>query len=153
MFFAPSLATPVAKLYYEEGFEKAVAVALKEIPDSANACIYDDAQNIFVTSIDQLDLGRMIEKAIRDKIPRPRPNGLQRDPHFRVLANGKTYYWSFHDAKLYAFPARSWTLTGERSYVLSVYAITAAVSRGVSKPLWNRRHSRELLLWFGRRHI
>lgn len=111
MFFAPKLATPVAKLYYEEGFEKAVAAALKEIPDSASACIYDDSQSIFVTSLNQLNLDRMIEKAVQDRIPNISLDGRQRDPHFRVLANGKTYYWSFNDAKLYAIQASSWSLT------------------------------------------
>ncbi len=121
MFFAPNLATPVAKLYYEDGFNKAVAAAFKEIPDSASACIYDDSQNIFVTSLDQLNLDRMIGKAVQDRIPNISLDGRQRDPHFRVLANGKTYYWSFHDAKFYAFPAGRWTLTGESARMCSAY--------------------------------
>lgn len=121
MFVAHTWVAPIAKLYYEDGFDEAVADALKEIPESEDACIYDDAQNIFVPSIGQLDTGRMIEKAIRDKAPRPRPNGLQRDPHFRVLASGKTYYWSFRDARLYPFQADRWTLSGLSARMCSAY--------------------------------
>ena len=119
--FAPFWATPAARLYYETGFDDTVAAALSEIPGSANACIYDDSQNIFVTSIDQLDAGRMIGKAVRDRIPRPRRSGSQKDPHFRVLADGKTYYWSFREAKLYPFPGTNWTLAELSSTICPAY--------------------------------
>lgn len=119
--FASFWATSAARLYYETGFDDAVADALKEIPGSAKACIYDDSQHIFVTSIDQLDAGRMIEKALRDRVPGPRPAGLRRDPHFRVLADGKTYYWSFRDAALYPFPGTTWTLSGLSARMCSDY--------------------------------
>ncbi len=121
MVFSPYWATPAARLYYETGFDDAVADALKGIPGSASACIYDDSQHIFVTSIDQLDASRMIEEAIRDRIPRLPPRGLQRDPHFRVLADGKTYYWSFRDATLHPFPGTDWTLTGLSARICPAY--------------------------------
>lgn len=114
--FAPVWATPLARMWYEPGFEQAVTKALAEIPGSENACIYDDSQNRFVTSVDQLDVGRMIEKSVQDNVPRPRFNSVQRDPHFRVYSGGRTYYWSFRDERLHAFGGNRWTLAGRCAY-------------------------------------
>ena len=117
LVFAPFWVTPAAKLWYKPGFEESVAKALAEIPDVDTGCIYDDARNIYVTSPDQLDVDRMIEKAVQDRVPRLRFNGVQRDPHFRVYANGNTYWWSFKERNLYPFRADRWSLarTSERN--------------------------------------
>ena len=108
--FAPVWATPVARLWYASGFEEDVTAALAAIDDSGAACIYDDTRNIFVTSVDQLNVDRMIRQAVRDKSPRLDMDGLQRDPHFRVYSNGRTYYWSFRSRKLHAFRGDRWSL-------------------------------------------
>lgn len=119
--FAPVWATPIARLWYETGFEENVAEALAEIGDSESACIYDDGLHMFVTSIDQLDAGGMIERAVQDKSPRPRLRVLQRDPHFRVYSGGHTYYWSFRDKKLYPFRGNRWTLAPRIEKSCSAY--------------------------------
>jgi len=111
---APIFATPVAKFWYEPGFEDAVAEALTEIPNYENACIYDDTRHMFVTSIGELDVGRMIEQAMEDKALIPRTH--QRDPHFRVYNGRNTFYWSFRESEFHAFWGDRWTLaeTGKR---------------------------------------
>lgn len=117
VIFAPIWATLIAKLCYKPGFEESVAKALAEIPDFEKACIYDDARNIYVTSLDQLNVDRMIEKAVQDRIPKFSFDGRQRDPHFRVYVNGDTYWWSFRERNLNLFREDSWTLAdhSERS--------------------------------------
>ena len=127
--FAPVWATPIAKLWYEPGFEKAVAKALMEIPDYENACIYDDTRHMFVSSIERLDVQRMIEKAVQDKAPRPRLNGLQRDPHFRVYNGRNTYYWSFRDEQFHAFRGDRWTLAGTGKRLCEAYGNSPAKYR------------------------
>src|SRR6056297_1135367 len=107
--FLPVWFTPIAKFWYEPGFEEAVSAALKDIPAHENACIYDDTQNIFVTSVEQLDVGRMLEKAVKDRVPNPR-EGKWRDPHFRVYSHGRTYYWSFRNEAFHAFRGDRWSL-------------------------------------------
>ena len=108
----PALATPFAKFWYKLGFEDTVAEALSAIPGSEQACIYDDTRKIFVTSLNQLDVDRMIEQAVHNNLPLPRTNPFFRDPHFRVLANGKTYYWSFRNREFYPFRSDRLTLEG-----------------------------------------
>lgn len=118
----PMWATPVAKLWYESGFEGAVAEALVEIPNSENACIYDDTRHMFVTSVGQLDVERMVENAVRDKAPIPRTH--QRDPHFRVYNGRNTFYWSFRDQELHAFWGDRWTLAGTGKRLCEAYTNT-----------------------------
>ncbi|WP_405240675.1 hypothetical protein [Lentisalinibacter orientalis] len=118
--FLPVWFTPIAKFWYEPGFEEAVSAALKDIPDHENACIYDDTQNIFVTSVEQLDVGRMLEKAVKDRIPHLR-GGKWRDPHFRIYANGRTYYWSFSDEEFHPFLGDRWTLRGKSAEKCDAY--------------------------------
>lgn len=111
-FSAPVWVTPIAKLWYKPGFEEAVTEALSDLPDYESACIYDDTTNIFVTSVGQLNVERMIEKAARDNGPKFRLNALHRDPHFRVYSGGHTYYWSFRNEKFHPFWRDRWTLAG-----------------------------------------
>ena len=112
--FAPMWATPIALLWYEPGFESAVAEALTEIPYPENACVYDDTRHMFVTTVGQLDAERMIEKAVREKAPVSRV--LLRYPHFRVFNGRNTFYWSFRDRKFQVCRGDTWTLaeTGKR---------------------------------------
>ena len=112
LVLTPIWATPIAKLWYKPGFEELVAEALKEIPEFEKACVFDDTRNIYVTSLDQLNVDRMIEKAVQDKTPHFRLNGLQKDPHFRVYSNGNTYWWSFRERKFYPVRGNLWTLAG-----------------------------------------
>jgi len=109
---APVWLTPIAKLWYEPGFEQAVEKALAEIPGSENACIYDDSLGIYVTSIQQLQLERMIERAVQDRVSLPSLDPVLRHPHFRVYAGDETYYWSFRSKQLQAFRSSTWTLEG-----------------------------------------
>ena len=118
---APIWATPLAKVWYKRGFEGAVTAALTDIPGNETACIYDDSRNIFVTSVGQLNVDRMIEKAVQDKALRPRRRLLQRDPHFRVYSAGRTYYWSFRQKELHAFRGDRWTLTSEIERTCDAY--------------------------------
>lgn len=82
VLFTPIWSVPFAQLWYQSGFEDAVAKALAEIPDSENACIYDETVHRFVTSINQLDVERMIKRAVHDKGSMMRLDRPQRDPHF-----------------------------------------------------------------------
>lgn len=108
--FAPVWATPVARLWYESGFEEDVSSAIAALNTSGQVCIYDDSRHLFVSSAEQLDSATMIERAVRDHTPAIRLNGLQRDPHFRVYARGQTYYWSFRASELHVFRGDRWTL-------------------------------------------
>lgn len=114
--FAPVIVTPLAKLWYEPGFEDSVAEAMQVIPESEGACIYDDSRGIFVTSIEQLDVGRMIERAVRNRFPIPRnPSFIH--PHFRIYSGGQTYYWSFRDRGFKSFSHSGFSLVDEGTSV------------------------------------
>ena len=107
--FAPVIVTPFAKFWYERGFEGAVVEAMKVVPGSESACIYDDTRNMFVTSIDELDVSRMIETAVNNKFPIPHdPPHI--DPHFRIYSGGQTYYWSFGDEEFKRFNRKGFSL-------------------------------------------
>ncbi|MDJ0712230.1 MAG: hypothetical protein QNJ14_17710 [Woeseiaceae bacterium] len=103
---------PAARLWYATGFSEAVTTELAKLPGSENACIYDDSQNLFVTSPEQLNVDKMLRRALVDRAPRLRRNRRWRDPHFRVYAGGRTYYWSFRERKFHGFYADRWTLAG-----------------------------------------
>lgn len=117
--------TPIAILWYQPGFEDAVADALTKIPDYEGACIFDDSQHRFVGSIDQLDSRRMIEIAVLDRLPVPRT--LWREPHFRVDNGQNTYYWSFKEQRFYPFVGSTWALRKSTRSLCAAYRSNPAV--------------------------
>ena len=118
--FAPALVTPFAKLWYEPGFEDSVAEAMQAMPESEGACIYDDTRGVFVTSIQQLDVGRMIEKAVRNRFPIPRNPSII-DPHFRIYSGGQTYYWSFKEREFKSFNRSGFSLVDDGTSLCEAY--------------------------------
>ncbi len=115
----PRWGTPIARLLYETDFGDIVATELAKLPDSENACIFDDSQSIFVASPDQLNVGRMLRRALQDRTPRLNP--VWRDPHFRVLTGGRTYYWSFRDRTFHGYYADQFTLAGTAERLCEYY--------------------------------
>ncbi len=106
--FLPVWLTPLAKAWYEPGFEEDVAAALGKIRDHDSACIFDDSRKRFVGTPAQLDVALMIERAVSDRAPLPLRHGS--DPHFRVYNGRNTFYWSFGESRLVPFRGDRWTL-------------------------------------------
>ena len=116
--------SPIAKFWYEPGFQDAVIGALDELPGSPDVCIYDDTRHMFVASVGSLDVDRMIEKAVGDNLPVPRTH--QRDPHFRVYDGERTYYWSFKSGGFHAFVGDRFSLTETGSTLCAAFKKTPA---------------------------
>ena len=112
---------PAVIWWYGNEFVLNAESAATKLPDTENRCIFDDSRNIFVESFSELDVNRIIDKALDDKYPRFRMERPLRDPHFRVLSNERTYYWSFREKKFFAFRGDRWTLKGGLSQKMCDY--------------------------------
>ncbi len=120
-FYATAWVTPVAKIWFKSGFTDSVEGALSAIPNVDRACIYDDSRRIFVSDVKQLDVDRMLEIAVKDYMPFFWGRTHQRDPHFRVLVDEKTFYWSFHKQAFHLFGGDRWTLVGTSDRLCARY--------------------------------
>jgi len=108
--FGRPLVQPVATWWYGSDFVSDTTKAAARISDTVERCIFDDSRNIFVESFADLDVDKMIDKALNDTYPRFRLERPQRDPHFRILVNNRTHYWSFRERKFFAFRGDRWSL-------------------------------------------
>ena len=88
--FGRPLVQPVATWWYGSDFVSNATSAAASFSSQDERCIFDDSRNIFVESLAELDVDRMIDKALDDKYPRFRLERPLRDPHFRVLSDDRT---------------------------------------------------------------
>jgi hypothetical protein len=100
----------VARAWYGPSFEASATTALTELPVSESTCIFDDSTGIFVSSIDELDKVRIIERAARASTILWGTDRPIRRPHFRVYSGGKTYYWSFGEKRFVRFAGERMSL-------------------------------------------
>ena len=134
--FGRPLVQPVAIWWYGSDFASKATEAAASLTDAGERCIFDDSRNIFVKSFADLDLERIIVKALDDEYPRFRLERPQRNPHFRVLANDQTYYWSFRERKFFAFRGDRWTLKQGFSRKMCEYY--SENPRSFEKAFWER---------------
>ncbi len=137
------LAKPLAVWWYKADFEVDANAAAAKFSEASHRCIYDDHRNIIVKTFAELDVEGMLERAVDDNYPRFRFERPQRDPHFRIFANDRTYWWSFREREFFAFRGNRWTLKTRLSKSCTAY-LGSPVS--IEKAFWERdgiRVSRE----------